>query len=117
MSQALKVGDKVLGNFEGSGRWVEARIESIQDPDTCHIRFQSGEYFTGAHLDVIREFRPFEEGDKVHAVSRRSGKWHSGTIAKVHPLGTYDVDFDSGGEERHLEHDLIIKDHNLEKPV
>ena len=41
----------------------------------------------------------FREGDKVEANYRGRGRWYPGKIARVRLNGTFDVDYDDGGDD------------------
>ena len=115
-TNALRVGDKVLLSTEKQ-QWEEARIEFVRGANTCDVRTLSGELFMNIHSEKLREFEPFAEGDRVVAYFASSDSWHKAIISKVHPLGTYDVDFDDGDKSYKLERRLLRNPKTMVKPV
>lgn len=115
-TNTLRVGDKVLLSIEKQ-QWEEARIEFVRDANTCDVRTLSGKLFMNIYSEELRAFEPFVEGDRVVAYFASTDSWHKAIISKVHPLGTYDVNFDDGDKDYKLERRLLRKPKALTKPV
>ena len=115
-TDALRVGDKVLLSIEKQ-QWEEARIEFVRNAKMCDVRTLSGKMFMNIYSEELREYESFAEGDRVVAYFASTDSWHKGFISKVHPLGTYEVDFDDGDKEYELERKLLRKPKTMVKPV
>ena len=81
---SIEERDHVLGNFEGSGVWFEARVRGVADDGQYHVEYADGDT-EALGLDRIQPFgRPLEEGDEVIA-ELEEGEECLGTIIAVAP--------------------------------
>lgn len=111
-------GLKVEGNYRGKGKWYPAQIGRVRPDGTFDLDYDDGEGEARVTADRIRVVAPtpeeqsatggaLKENDRVEANYRNRGKWYPGVIKTVRDDGTFDVKFDDGGFQAHVERDSI----------
>jgi hypothetical protein len=121
----FKVGDKVEGNYRGSGSWYSATVKAVNQDCTYTIEYDDGDMErnvleinlgaissgqkTESKSQAAAPSSKFEVKESVLARYRGNTKWYPGQIKRVHGDGTFDVLYDDGEEEHHVGQDLIEK--------
>ena len=92
-STLTKVGDRVYAEYNESGEYYEAIIDSIFPGDLAFVEYVSGGS-DRLQANSLRRYRPVLQGDRIEG--NIDGNWYLGVITKVHPLGTFDILYDDG---------------------
>ncbi|CAE7718870.1 unnamed protein product, partial [Symbiodinium microadriaticum] len=102
LTAIFKVGDKLEGNYKGSGSWYPAKVKSINPADGSYtIEYDDGDNERNVpecNLRLISE---------VMARYGGNSKWYPGKIKRVTASGSYDLLYDDGEEERNVPEDLV----------
>ena len=121
-----EVGEKVEGNYKGSGSWYPARVKSVNHLDGQYaIEYDDGDNERNVPEGNLRPVQStvtnpsdvvmqatvevashkFSVNEEV--MTEFNGKWYSGSITRVNSSGTYDVAFNDGDEECNVAEHLI----------
>lgn len=123
----LEVGDAVQARYKKGTKWFPGKIKSVHSDGTYDVRYDDGDIETrvvAAHIEPTRTNRDdhltssakksphrqvddFSVGNAVNARYKRGKKVFPGKIIKVRTDGTYDVRYDDGDVEMHVEASLI----------
>jgi hypothetical protein len=112
----LGLGDKVDAYIRSKGKYYPGMIENInKNNDTYDIRYDDDKIEPRVEIKLIRRIFDsvpkgnsiLEKGDKVEAYMKNKGKYYPGKIIRVRDDGTYDIKYDNGETEEHVEINLI----------
>lgn len=127
-SSRLEVGDAVQARYKKGVKWFPGKIKSVHSDGTYDIRYDDGDVemrVIAAHIEPVQSERDlhltsttkkspqhrlmddFSVGDVVSARYKRGKKLFPGKIVKVRTDGTYDIRYDDGDVEMHVEASLI----------
>ncbi|KAH9106756.1 hypothetical protein LEN26_014503, partial [Aphanomyces euteiches] len=108
-SHKFHEGEKVEAQFQGKSKFFPGVIVRCRLNGTYDVDYDDGEKELRVAPEWIRSReRPnFMEGDKVECRYKAKEKFYPGVIARVHPSGVYDVDYDDGEKEKDVDESLI----------
>lgn len=98
---SLITGETVAVNYDGKGQWFRGSIGGL-DGETCQVNYEDGETQGQVSMDIIRRYRPLEEGALVTADYGESGVLYPGLVKKVMPSGNVDILYDDGSLKRNV---------------
>ncbi|CAB1112242.1 unnamed protein product [Ectocarpus sp. CCAP 1310/34] len=112
----LEEGMKVEAKYKGRSRYYPGRISRVHRDGSCDIDYDDGEKERLVDPSLVRVLESgkgertgsidpgdvggtLQEGDRVEANYRRSGRYYPGRISRVHRDGSCDIDYDDGERE------------------
>ena len=103
-------GTKVRANFRGKGLWYPGCISRVHTDGTFNIAYDDGEketFVARSHLqlppDPTFANSSLKEGYQVEANFADEGRWYPAHINIVHSDNTYDIVYEDGRKESHVQ--------------
>ncbi|CAM9205087.1 unnamed protein product, partial [Laminaria digitata] len=120
-SGQLKWGQRVEARYKGRGRYYPGVISRVHADGSCDVDYDDGEQERTVEPSLIKTPPPdhrspsgarsssddgFREGSRVEARYRGRSRYYPGTVTRVRPDGSVDIDYDDGEQERSVERSL-----------
>jgi len=107
----FKEGQRVEARFRGGSRFHPGTIERCNSDGSYDIYFNDGKHQKHVLSNDIRikpeSLQPLRKGQKVEARFKGGKRYYGGSIARAHPDGSADIDYDDGDSERRVPADRI----------
>ncbi|KAG3087787.1 hypothetical protein PC122_g8685 [Phytophthora cactorum] len=128
-SSTLRVGDSVKASYKNGVKMFPGKISRIHSDGTYDITFNDGDSERRVPRSRIRskskednlpkKKNGFSIGDAVKAKYKMGTKYFPGKIARIRSDGTYDIEYDDGDSETHVDASLIVstESETATKPV
>jgi hypothetical protein len=94
--EVLQIGDRVMALVDGD-QYLEASIIKIYNANGCRVEYAVDGSQDNLSIQSIQRYRPIVEGDDSIEIES-DGDWYPAIVTRVHPLGTYDVDYMDGSD-------------------
>ncbi|KAG7397797.1 hypothetical protein PHYBOEH_000178 [Phytophthora boehmeriae] len=121
--RGFSVGDTVKAKYKNGTKFFTGKISRVRSDGTFDIEYDDGD--KEAHVDAARivavesdsprrdrdATKKFEVGDVVKARYKKGSKLFAGKISRVRSDGTFDIKYDDGDVETHVESTLIESEH------
>ncbi|POM62517.1 LOW QUALITY PROTEIN: hypothetical protein PHPALM_28322 [Phytophthora palmivora] len=118
--KALKVGDAVNARYKKGKKLFAGTVTRIRSDGTYDIKYDDGDVEMHVDLEMIeipegakgdddeyygssKKKKTLKVGDKVRARYHKGTKMFGGEITTVHRDGTYDIRYNDGDKEKHVE--------------
>ncbi|KAL3661533.1 hypothetical protein V7S43_013293 [Phytophthora oleae] len=117
---SLKVGDAVKARYKKGKKLFDGKVARVRSDGTYDIEYDDGELEIRVHIEMIevpehknpnkegksgspKTKKSLKVGDQVRARYNKGSKMFSGEITAVHRDGTFDIRYDDGDKEKHVE--------------
>ncbi|KAG3156427.1 hypothetical protein PI126_g8767 [Phytophthora idaei] len=128
-SSTLRVGDSIKASYKNGVKMFPGKISRIHSDGTYDITFNDGDSERRVPRSRIKskskednlpkKKNGFSIGDAVKAKHKKGTKYFPGKIARIRSDGTYDIEYDDGDSETHVDASLIVstESETATKPV
>ncbi|KAG1696420.1 hypothetical protein DVH05_018552 [Phytophthora capsici] len=110
VSSTLKVGDAIEAKYKNGVKFFPGKISRVHSDGTYDITFNDGDSERRVPLSRIKKKieesspkKKFAVGDSVQAKYKKGSKYFPGKISRIRSDGTYDIRYDDGDTEQHVE--------------
>ncbi|ETP53031.1 hypothetical protein F442_02032 [Phytophthora nicotianae P10297] len=114
----LKVGDLVDASYKNGVKMFPGKISRVHSDGTYDIAFDDGDSERRVPRSRIKskanenklpkKKSGFLVGDVVKAKYKKGAKYFTGRISRIRSDGTYDIEYDDGDSESHVDSSLIV---------
>ncbi|KAK1932357.1 hypothetical protein P3T76_012351 [Phytophthora citrophthora] len=117
-SSTLHVGDTVEASYKNGVKFFPGKISRVHSDGTYDITFNDGDSERRVPPSRIKakkieessskKKKMFAVGDAIQAKYKKGSKYFPGKISRIRSDGTYDIQYEDGDSETHVDSSLII---------
>lgn len=127
-TSSFKVGERVQAKPRGQTKRVSATIQRVRSDGTYDVKFTDGDTETRVGSDRLERAqlsvnttkgKQLQVGDKVRARYKGGSKYFNGEIVLARTDGTFDIKYEDGDSEKHVESEhieLVEQSHKTSSP-